>query len=141
MPDKVCLSFYENTVDLHFRGSIPVHCHTPSWSHDHIGNNADMAFCFGCFSEGGLTELFFLEELSNWSVAGFSGESLVFCDAGSISSSLSDDSCSLSLTSGVVLRAGRRSFTWCRVPLTDKDCSLTTPVTCPFLKLEVHRLL
>ena len=27
MPDKVWLSFCENTVNLHFRGSIPIHCH------------------------------------------------------------------------------------------------------------------
>ena len=57
MPDKVWLSFCENMVHLHFCSSHPIHCHTDSWSHDHTGSNMDAAFCFGCFSEGGLPEL------------------------------------------------------------------------------------
>ena len=75
-----------------------------------------------------------LEKLSDWSVTGFSSELLVSRDAGLISCSLSDDSCSLSLTNGIILRA--EIF-----PLTDTDCSLMTPVTHPFLKLEVHWVL
>ena len=39
------------------------------------------------------------------------------------------------------MRAGWRSFTWHKVPFNDTDCLLKTPVTHPFLKLEVHRLL
>ena len=137
MPDKVCLSFCKNMID-HFCGSILVHCRISSWSHGHIGNKADAIFCFGCFSKGGLHQLFPQRSCSQ---SGVSGESLVSGDAGLISSSLSDNSRSLSLSNGVVSKAERRSFTWREVPLTNMDCSLMTPVTQPFLKLDMHRLL
>ena len=48
MPNKVMPSFCWN---LHL-----TLVHTPSCSHDHKGNNVDVVFCFGCFSEEELAE-------------------------------------------------------------------------------------
>ena len=124
----------------HYTPDKAIQCHTPSWSHDHISSNAKAVFFSGASLKGDCLNFFLggtLTLVSDWVFRWV----VSLRDAGLISSSLSDDSHSLSLTNGVLSRAAGRSFTWRRVPLTDTDCSQRTLETRPFFKLEVHRLL
>ena len=105
MPNKVLPSFCWN---LHL---TLVHCHTRFWSHDHKGNNTDVVFCFGCFSEDELAEPLLPKSSQNDRLVDFSSEPPVSGVASSINNSLSDDTCLLSLADGVVSSAGQRSFT------------------------------
>ena len=105
-PNKVLPSFFWN---LHL---TLVHCHTPSWSYDHKGNNADVVFYFEFLSEGELAEPLPQKSSRNGRLVDFQvNRPYQELQDQSINNSFSDDSCSLSLTDGVISSAGRRSFT------------------------------